>query len=80
MRIALDSKPIEPASVTGGQAPISAQSAAKSKSAKPETDPTMDSFLSFLEAQMATHPEHIVRADAAQLARIAALVTSVKAG
>ena len=40
----------------------------------------MDSFLSFLEVQMAAHPEHIVPADAAQLSRIGALVAGVKVG
>jgi prlF antitoxin for toxin YhaV_toxin len=66
--------------VADGQVLISAQSAAKSKAAKPETDPIMDSFLSFLEEQMATRPAHIVTADAAQLSRIGALVAGVKVG
>lgn len=66
--------------VADGQVLISAQSATKSKAAKPETDPIMDSFLSFLEMQMAAHPEHIVPADPAQLSRISALVAGVKAG
>jgi hypothetical protein len=65
--------------VADGQVLISAQPVAKSKATKPETDPVMDSFLSFLEHQMAEHPEQIVPADAAQLRRIGALVASVKA-
>lgn len=64
--------------VADGQVLISAQPAAKSKAAKPETDPVMESFLSFLEAQMAAHPEQIVPADPAQWARIAALVEGVE--
>jgi hypothetical protein len=64
--------------VADGQVLISAQSATKSKASKPETDPVMESFLSFLEAQMAAHPEQIVSADPAQWARIAALVEGVE--
>lgn len=64
--------------VADGQVLISAQPAAKSKAAKPEIDPVMQSFLSFLEAQMAAHPEQIVPADPAQWARIAALVEGVE--
>ena len=64
--------------VADGQVLISAQPAVKSKTAKPEIDPIMASFLSFLEAQMAAHPEQIVPADPAQLARIAALVEGVE--
>jgi prlF antitoxin for toxin YhaV_toxin len=64
--------------VADGQVLISAQPAAKSRAAKPETDAVMDSFLSFLEAQMASHPEQIVPADAKQLGRIGALVAGVK--
>ena len=64
--------------VADGQVLISAQPAAKSKTAKPEIDPIMESFLSFLEAQMAAHPEQIVPADPAQWARIAALVEGVE--
>jgi prlF antitoxin for toxin YhaV_toxin len=66
--------------VADGQVLISAQPAAKSKAAKPETDPVMDSFLSFLENQMAAQPDQIVPADAAQLRRIGALVAGVKLG
>jgi prlF antitoxin for toxin YhaV_toxin len=64
--------------VADGQVLISAQPGAKSRAAKPETDPVMDSFLSFLETQMAAHPEQILPADAKQLARIGTLVASVK--
>ena len=64
--------------VADGQVLISAQPAAKSKAAKPGIDPVMESFLSFLEAQMAAHPEQIVPADPAQWARIAALVEGVE--
>lgn len=64
--------------VADGQVLISAQPAAKSKTAKPEIDPIMESFLSFLEAQMAAHPEQIVPADPAQWARIAGLVEGVE--
>ena len=64
--------------VADGQVLISAQPAAKSKTSKPETDPIMDSFLSFLELQMAACPELIVPADTAQLARIGALVAGVQ--
>ncbi len=65
--------------VADGQVLISAQPATKRKATKPETDPIMDSFLSFLEVQMTTHPEQIVPADAAQLRHIGALVAGVKA-
>lgn len=67
--------------VANGQVLISAQPAAKGKAnqaAKPETDPVMDSFLSFIEAQMAAHPGDIVPADAQQLQRIGALVAGVQ--
>lgn len=64
--------------VADGQVLISAQPTAKSKTAKPEIDPIMESFLNFLEAQMAAHPEQIVPADPAQWARIAALVEGVE--
>ena len=66
--------------VADGQVLISVQPAAKGKATKPETDPIMDSFLSFLEEQMAAHPEQIVAADASQLSRIGALVAGVKLG
>lgn len=64
--------------VADGQVLISAQPASKSKSAKPEIDPVMESFLSFLEAQLVAHPELIVPADAAQLRRIGVLVSGVE--
>ncbi len=68
--------------VADGQVLISAQptaqNKAKSKAANPEIDPVMQSFLGFLDAQMAAHPEHIVPADPAQWARIAALVEGVE--
>ena len=64
--------------VADGQVLISAQPAATDKTDKPEIDPIMASFLGFLEAQMAAHPEQIVPADPAQLARIAALVEGVE--
>jgi prlF antitoxin for toxin YhaV_toxin len=66
--------------VGDGQVLISAQPVAKSKAAKPESDPVMESFLSFLERQMAEHPDQIMPADAAQLRRIEALVADVKVG
>jgi hypothetical protein len=65
--------------VADGQVLISAQPPAKGNTTQPETDPIMDSFLSFLQAQMAAHPGHIVPADADQLSRIGALVAGVKA-
>ena len=64
--------------VADGQVLISAQPDTKRKATKPETDPIMNSFLGFLEVQMASHPEQIVPADAAQLDRIGALVAGVK--
>lgn len=70
--------------VADGQVLISALPTAKdkdktkSKAAKPEIDPVMQSFLAFLDAQMAAHPSHIVPADPAQWARIAALVEGVE--
>jgi prlF antitoxin for toxin YhaV_toxin len=66
--------------VADGQVLISAQPVAKSKTTKPEVDPLMESFLSFLENQMAEHPDQIMPADAAQLRRIEALVAGVKVG
>jgi hypothetical protein len=66
--------------VADGQVLISAQPAPKGKANTPETDPVMDSFLSFLEVQMARHPEQFVPADAEQLGRIGALVAGVTAG
>lgn len=66
--------------VADGQVLISAQPTAQSTAAKPETDPVMDSFLSFLESQMAANPEQIVPADAVQLDRIGSLVAGVKVG
>jgi prlF antitoxin for toxin YhaV_toxin len=65
--------------VADGQVLISAQPVAKGKGTKPEVDPVMNSFLSFLEAQMATHPDQIIPVDASQLARIGKLVAGVKA-
>ena len=66
--------------VADGQVLISAQPVAKGKAATPETDPIMESFLSFLEEQMAAHPEQIVPVDEAQLKRIGALVAGVQLG
>ena len=64
--------------VADGQVLISAQPAANSKAIRSETDPIMDSFLSFLEVQMAANPKQIIPADAAQLGRIRTLVAGVK--
>jgi hypothetical protein len=44
----------------------------------PETVPMSDSFLSFLDAQMALHQEQITCADVAQLSRISSLITDAK--
>jgi len=41
-------------------------------------DPVLLSFLSFLEAEMATRPEQIKAADPAQLARIGKFVKGAK--
>jgi prlF antitoxin for toxin YhaV_toxin len=65
--------------VADGQVLISAQPVAKSKATKPENDPVMDSFLSFIEAQMTAHPDDIIAADVAQLRRIGKLVAGVQA-
>jgi antitoxin PrlF len=66
--------------VADGQVLISAQATTKSKANDPETDPIMDSFLSFLEAQMVAHPGQIQPADALQLARIGELVAGIEVG
>ena len=43
-----------------------------------ETNPVMQAFLSFLEGQMAAHPELIEPVTEAQMAQIAALVEGVE--
>ena len=59
---------------------ILAQSNDKSKPGRPEAEPIGDSFLRYLDVQMATHAEHITPANSAQLSRIGALVDGVKLG
>ena len=62
--------------IADGQVLLSAKGA-KQRSSEDEFDPVMLGFLSFLQKQMAEHPELIERADRAQLARIGKLVKGV---
>ncbi len=61
--------------IADGQVLLSAKGA-KQRSSEDE-DPVMLGFLSFLQRQMADHPELIEPADRAQLARIRKLVKGV---
>jgi hypothetical protein len=66
------------ATVVGdGQVLISAKPSKGRKAEDDEQDPVMLGFLSFLQKQMAEHPELIEPADRAQLARIRKLVKGV---
>lgn len=62
--------------IADGQVLLSAKGA-KQRSPDDEVDPVMLGFLSFLQKQMAEHPELIEPADRAQLARIRKLVKGV---
>ena len=62
--------------IADGQVLLSAKGA-KQRSSEGEMDPVMLGFLSFLQKQMAEHPELIEPADRAQLARIRKLVKGV---
>jgi antitoxin PrlF len=62
--------------IADGQVLLSAKGA-KLRSSEEEFDPVMLGFLSFLQKQMAEHPEMIEPADRAQLARIGKLVKGV---
>lgn len=62
--------------IADGQVLLSAKGA-KQRSPEDEIDPVMLGFLSFLQRQMAEHPESIEPADRAQLARIRKLVKGV---
>ncbi len=62
--------------ISDGQVLLSAKKATR-RAAEDEEDPVMLGFLSFLQKQMAEHPELIEPADRAQLARIRKLVKGV---
>jgi len=62
--------------IADGQVLLSAKGV-KPRSSEEEFDPVMLGFLSFLQRQMAEHPEMIEPADRAQLARIGKLVKGV---
>ncbi|HKQ83678.1 MAG TPA: type II toxin-antitoxin system PrlF family antitoxin [Steroidobacteraceae bacterium] len=62
--------------IADGQVLLSAKGG-KQHSSEDEIDPVMLGFLGFLQKQMAEHPEMIVPADRAQLARIRKLVKGV---
>jgi hypothetical protein len=59
-----------------GQVLLSAKGA-RQRSSEDEIDPVMLGFLSFLQKQVAEHPELIEPADRAQLARVRKLVKGV---
>ena len=61
-----------------GQVLLSANNPVSRRPKKEEIDPVMLGFLSFLEKQMAEHPDLIEPADRDQLARIGKLVEGVK--
>jgi hypothetical protein len=63
--------------IADGQVLLSAKGA-KPQASEDELDPVMLGFLSFLQKQMAEHPEMIEPADRAQLARIGKLVKGVE--
>lgn len=63
--------------IADGQVLLSAKSSKRRASEDEDSDPVMMSFLSFLQKQMAEHPELIQPADRAQLARIRKLVKGV---
>ena len=60
-----------------GQVLLSAKGAKRRSTKAADADPVMLGFLSFLEKQMAAHPELIEPVDRAQLARIGKLVEGV---
>jgi predicted SnoaL-like aldol condensation-catalyzing enzyme len=61
--------------IADGQVLLSAK--AKRRPAEDDEDPVMLSFLSFLQKQMAEHPELIEPVERAQLARIRKLVKDI---
>lgn len=63
--------------IADGQVLLSAKSAKRRLPEDEDADPVMLGFLSFLQKQMAEHPELIEPADRAQLARIRKLVKGV---
>lgn len=62
--------------IADGQVLLSAKTSAR-RPADEDVDPVMLGFLSFLQKEMAEHPEMIEPADRAQLARIKKLVKGV---
>ena len=63
--------------IADGQVLLSAKGAKQRSSEDEMEDPVMLGFLSFLQRQMAEHPELIEPADRAQLARVRKLVKGV---
>lgn len=61
-----------------GQVLLSAKNPVSRRTKKEEIDPVMLGFLSFIEKQMAEHPDMIEPADRDQLARIGKLVEGVE--
>jgi hypothetical protein len=64
--------------IADGQVLLSAKTAKHRSSEDDDVDPVMLGFLSFLQKQMAEHPELIEPADRAQLSRIRKLVKGVE--
>lgn len=64
--------------VADGQVLLSAKPTRRRAVRDDDTDPVMQSFLSFLEKEMTAHPELIEPVDRAQLKRIGKLVAGVK--
>ena len=63
--------------IADGQVLLSAKTTKQRPVDDVDADPVMLSFLSFLQEQMARHPDMIAPADRAQLARIRKLVKGV---
>ena len=61
-----------------GQVLLSAKNPVPRRPREEDPDPVMLGFLGFLEKQMAEHPDAIVPADRAQLARIGKLVEGIE--
>lgn len=64
--------------LTDGQVLLSASNPVSRGPKKDEIDPVMQGFLSFIERQMAEHPELIEPVDRDQLARIGKLVEGIQ--
>lgn len=63
--------------VANGAILVSPKTPPKKNAKEDQADPVLASFLQFMERHMSAHPEDIVAADPAQLARIGKLVEGV---